>query len=119
MIALALQAAAAFNLLCTGATLENQQPTGEPMEVVLRVDLNAMRFCFDDCGSTIAIARLTDTEILFQDEPMEQWPGARILRRVNRESGEYFAQIGTSAISVGSHGRCNPAPFTGFPQRRF
>ena len=118
MIALALQIGAAFNLVCVG-TQTDYTSSESPMRLVLRIDLDQRRFCFDDCESTLAIASVSDTEIILQDEPMQGPWRARILRRVNRESGAYYASVGTDQIYIRGHGTCETAPFTGFPARRF
>lgn len=117
MIALALQAAAAFNLVCTGTTILNHVDSGRAQEVILRVDLESGRFCFDDCGVVEPIARLSETEIVFQDVNLPATHG-RVLRRMDRATGAYLLSIESDRLSLGMTGRCVTAPFTGFRRRR-
>lgn len=119
MIGVALQAAAAFNLVCSVVT------TGMPSRrstLVMRVDLQSMRYCMERCAQTLPIKRVSESEIVFHDG-MSEYSNTIIRRRVNRESGQYWSstssRFGGRAIETDSHGRCEAAPFTGFPAPRF
>ena len=57
MLALALQSAITFNLVCTGSMLFNGIEL--PDQTILRVALNSARFCFADCRRVERIARVT------------------------------------------------------------
>lgn len=117
MIAVALQVATAFNLVCTGTMIMNRADTGRPQEVILRVDLESGRFCFDDCGQVTAIERVSETEIVFQDVDLPATHG-RVLRRLDRTNGAYLLSIESDRLSMGMVGRCVEAPFTGFSTGR-
>jgi len=111
MLALALQTAVAFNLVCTGTMQLNG--IERPDETVLRVDLESGRFCFADCGRVERIARVTDAEILFQDVPLPA-TGGRVVRRYDRASGDYLLSSVAGSVNIEVRGRCTTAPFTGF-----
>ena len=117
--ALAVAAATAFNLVCVGTTYSGgTQRTAFSLD--LRVDLETQRYCMDDCRQTLPIRSVTPTEIFFENGPTSS---SVIVRRVNRESGAYFSEVKTDLVMIKFHstsyGRCEPAPFTGFPTRKF
>lgn len=124
MIALALQGAAAFNLICTG-TYTSGELLARPEEtrqvqVTLRVDLARGRWCGGTCETTAPIHRVTDTQITFRYEDNRRLDTDTITT-VNRESGEYFDRerfLSFNRYSM-TMGTCERAPFTGFPARRF
>ena len=114
-----LQAALAFNLICTGtAVMQHSHGGSESREDLqeIRVDLQSRRFCLDTCERTVPIASISDGEIVFQDETSETGL-MRIYRRVFRERGAFYAYIKLDAAILTTEGRCDPAPFTGFPER--
>lgn len=124
MLAFALQAVAAFNLVCTGTSRSGpfpggdlSQPGGEPFTITYRVDLEQGRYCAGECITTEAIAEVTDTEITFHRVPITDRGGSRIL--VNRETGRYVHIEVVKDDATVYQGDCQRAPFTGFPQRRF
>lgn len=114
MFVLALQAAAAFNVVCTGTLTLNGME--RPDETVLRVDLESRRFCFADCGRVEPIERVTDAEIVFQDVSLPA-TGGRVLRRFDRATGDYLLSSVAGAVDIQVRGRCVEAPFTGFRRR--
>lgn len=128
MLALAMQAIAAFNLVCTGTsfwgeTRPLQMPENrEPFRAVIRVDLEAGRWCIDQCETTMPLRSVSNTEIVFR---ASEDSAGDTLMTANRESGEFLDRM--RLIGAGSTGMyitmrtgiCERAPFTGFPQRRF
>ena len=110
-------AVAVFNLICT-VTMSSQTEGGAPeirrASIVLRVDLQSRRYCFDRCEQTFPIHAVTDGEITFQDETLEGGSVQR-LRRVFRDSGLYVAMARVGGAGTTASGHCDPAPFTGFP----
>ena len=106
---LTLQAGISFNLICSQIMPPDQVP--DERYLVLRVDLDAGKFCIDDCRSILPIKSTSKTEIIFQDETT---PKGSIVRRVNRETGDYYLLEKASIISMERRGECTVAPFTGF-----
>ncbi|HYI48425.1 MAG TPA: hypothetical protein VEX35_08180 [Allosphingosinicella sp.] len=119
MIALALQTAAAFNLVCTVTFAGTDS---RPTPLIIRVDLDARRFCLDQCVQTNPIVSVTDSEIIFQNGVSEA-SGILIRRVVGGESRRYYASLRSEypgrVIETSSTGTCAAAPFTGFPSRSF
>ena len=122
-IMLAAAAATSFNLTCTGEVLtklKKELPSREPRQVDVRVDLRSNKYCIADCASTIAIKKVTDEEILFQDNPADsEGQNQRFVWRVNRYTGKSSAYLklkdGTDVLEEGF---CTRSPFTGFKQMR-
>lgn len=107
-------AALAFNLICAGNTI-GEKPV--EFSLVIRVDLKAERYCMDDCNHTLPIAKVTETEIVFEDD----LPGPNgIQSRVSRENGSYYSRARIDIwLDETETGRCIAAPFSGFPVRKF
>lgn len=115
MLAVALQAVAAFNLVCSSVvTLDGHE--ARQSQIIIRVDLNTNRFCVGQCLEVFPITSVSPTEVIF-----EQWERDResFIRRVDRTSGRYYSEHHViSRIAIAS-GVCERVPFTGFPQRQF
>ena len=115
-ISIFLQTAATFNLVCTGMIEGGDK--GKPPHVVraftdtISVNLIDRTFCFVPCMRAWPIKSVTPTEIVLQDESE-----ARVthFRKVNRETGAYYAAHTMTLIYSRSKGRCEQAPFTDFP----
>lgn len=125
MIALALQVAAAFNLVCTGTyrtgpiAISTLDLPGTPFTTVYRIDLSRGRFCTNECPSTSALARVTETEITLYDVHTDPGTANGTTTNINRETGAYMStSIFGDSMSVFT-AQCERAPFTGFPTRRF
>jgi hypothetical protein len=126
MVALALQVAAAFNLVCTGTQyigetgLARRQPDGRySFRIIYRIDLESRRWCSNDCRSTAPLVRVTDTQITFEEQADE---AGDAVTTVNRESGEFLDRrraFGPGGFVSMQTGICARAPFTSFPARRF
>jgi hypothetical protein len=113
-------AATSFNLVCTGTVSTGEgfksDKSKTPFSITYRVDLNRDRWCSDRCTSSEPLYGVTNEEIIFRFQKDED---LTIATRVNRESGVYsdLAKLGPGWIH--SFGKCQPAPFTGLPGRRF
>lgn len=123
MITAALQATLAFNLVCSvNSEATSTNPAFPPytarrdVTVTLRVDLQQRRWCVEECRETMPIVLMTETEIWFHLGPIGTSTGERY---VNWESGAYVDNQYWDDRTFRATGRCEPAPFTGFPQRRF
>jgi hypothetical protein len=120
VIALALQAAATFNLICTGTSTAGRMADNHPLfwgpfTVTIRVDLASRRWCEQECRESRALAAVSTTTISFEeDSPRRR---LRTVHYVNRESGEYrlYSQLGGAFIT--RTGTCERAPYSGLPAR--
>lgn len=115
VIALALslmpgQATAAdqFDLLCVSTK-------GEKLHY--RVDLAAREWCWEECKfGTWRIADVTSSRIVFKDEATARSIVSNVVDRASGTFSRYNRDLsGTSASS----GKCEPAPFSGFPKAKF
>jgi hypothetical protein len=122
---LALAAAAAFNLVCSGTETysDNMAPSSareRPFSVTYRVDLNAGRWCSGECPETLAIYRVTERQItLTSNEAQRKNTVDWIHIDINRESGRLSADTVLKTSFYIRDGQCRPAPFAGFPTRKF
>jgi hypothetical protein len=106
MLAFALQAVAAFNLVCSVTATAGTSRARSTL--ILRVDLERWRWCISECRTTQPLVSVTETEIWFTSS-----------RHVSRETGRYFDYNALPSGDFRAEGTCERAPFTGFPQRRF
>jgi hypothetical protein len=118
VIALALQTLAAFNLVCTGTMrtgpvgLALPEAGGEPFAITYRVDLASRQWCSDECAETQALALVTDTEFLLRED--HRADGSHVII-VGRQLGLFADTFITGNTATLRSGRCEQAPFTGFP----
>lgn len=114
---LALASAAAFNLVCLQTTLDGKAVKRDP--VVYRVDMDAGRYCSDECLESEEIDKVTDLELFLM---LKTTGRIQFLLRVNRESGNYVFRVEVGPNDpkpIVAEGHCEAAPFTGLPTRKF
>lgn len=120
MPAPALTALAAFNLICTGTLrtgpigLAMPEAGGEPYTITYRVDLASNLWCSDECASLEPIVLVTDTELLLREAHV---PSGGRTTIVGRLVGLFADTSIDGNIATLRSGRCEQAPFTGFPVR--
>ncbi len=109
-----------FNLTCVGPkkvidlSLVAEETTQERM--VLRLDLDAKKWCTADCQQTMPIAEVTNTAIVLQKSVLTPGPGQMfMINEVNRTSGRYIRSSRFKGLSINYDGACEKTPFTGFP----
>jgi hypothetical protein len=120
MPAFALQAAAAFNLVCTGTyTTEPSFATGAaasaeaPFTIIYRIDLDRALYCAGDCVLLEPLAEVTDNEILLRNSAILSGFEDGTVIAWNRGTGQYIGRaVGVNTVRY--FGRCERAPFTGF-----
>lgn len=112
-------AAAAFNLTCTGTVKHlGVAPEEKPFSRTIVLDLDARKWCEDDCKSVYDIQDIQSTSImLVEDAKVTPGVGRYSQRKfVNRETGTYSATLdGYGSLSIYT-GKCEKADFTGFPK---
>lgn len=125
MTSVALAAAMAFNLVCTGTTYigsgmdalkkENRSPYSE----TFRIDLGAERWCSGKCVTTSRIYRFSQTRIMLKLEQDDRI-GLESFISLNREDGSIVDRTKASEeFIIMNTGKCERAAFTGFPARKF
>jgi hypothetical protein len=118
MLAAALPAIAAFNLICTGTLrtgpigLAMPEAGGEPFTITYRVDLASRTWCSDACDSPERLALVTDTEILLREDHGSTQSHVII---VGRQLGLFADTFINGTTATLRSGRCEQAEFTGFP----
>lgn len=118
MIAPAVAAIAAFNLVCTGTLrtgpvgLAMPESGGAPFAITYRVDLASNLWCSDECAAPERLALVTDTEYLLREDHR---PSGSHVIIVGRQLGLFADTYINGNIATLRSGRCEQAPFTGFP----
>lgn len=110
----------AFNLSCTGTVkhLGGATPEEKPFARTIVVDLDAKKWCEDDCKSVYDIQDIQPAGLmLVEDTKVTPGVGRYFQRKfVNRETGAYSATLdGYGSLTIYS-GKCEKAEFTGFPE---
>lgn len=111
MKTLLIAALAAFNLECSGVSQFGTAPQ-EPFQKTFRVDLDAGRWCENDCKRTWPFFAITDDALIFQAKVDRI---SSIREQVDRQSGEYTAEGRALRSEMRWQGRCVRADFTGMP----
>jgi len=119
-----LAVAAAFNLVCSGTTYigagmdalkkENQSAYA----ATFRIDLDAERWCAGDCKTTEHIYAIGLTKIMLKLERDEKIPSESFIS-LNREDGSVLDRSKVADFMIMHIGKCERAPFSGFPIRKF
>jgi hypothetical protein len=120
MLAAALHAALAFNLVCTGT--ERTGPLGlaipehhaVPFEISYRVDLDLRRWCSDACAEVEALGDVVLARILLRDR---HWPEGSHVIIFDPATGRLTDTLNQGNRMVLRHASCTRAAFTGFPGR--
>lgn len=119
----AVAAAAAFNLVCSGTvTTESvfDGKTSKPYEYTYRIDLNAKKYCTDECIGLRDIADIQPMQITLSetkvDTPREHhWSYMRIDRGTGAHKGVSASGVRASRMILEWNGTCEKSEFTGFP----
>ena len=117
MIAQVLEAALAFNLVCSGMTrtgplgLAMPEADGDPVEIVYRMDLDARLWCSGACEATERLDSIVDGTIVLRDL---HYPAGSSVIMVMPALGRFTdTRVEWSNATLIS-GACRRAPFTGF-----
>lgn len=119
-----LAAAAAFNLVCSGTLSQKsfQTERAEPYSYTYRIDLDAKKFCGDECKAISDIAEVQPGFIrLFPNKNIDT-PRLREFSNetINRETGRHSALstsgFGRNILIMKWEGKCERSAFTGFPE---
>lgn len=112
-----------FDLLCEGVVTSDGDPAGAPVVRRIRIDLEAGRWCADDCSRTEAIAEASaDALVLDRDGQAPGGPGRYALQTVSRVTGAWRSDVSMRrpvSMWVKVAGSCRPAAFSGFPAAMF
>src|SRR6185312_12231603 len=118
MIATALQIGLAFNLICSGTMrsgpvgLALPEQDGQPFTITYRIDLDARRWCSDECGETEALDSVVEGQILLRDR--HDPDGSNVVTIFPAQRRFTDTAIAGNVATLRS-GTCDPEPFTGFP----
>lgn len=124
---LAAAAVAAFNLVCSG-TNYNFNPSiplsphvdERAFMRTYRIDLDSGRWCLEECRETKPLYGVSETQILLAvDDFGDENDLHDVLIRINRETGELVDRLRVHTFGIMYLGKCAPAPFSGFPARKF
>ncbi len=118
MLAAALQAALAFNLVCTGT--ERAGPLGlalpdsaaTPFAASYRIDLDLRRWCSDACDETEALGGIVLARILLRDHHSPE--GSHVII-FDPATGLLTDTLNHGDRMVLRHATCTRERFTGFP----
>lgn len=117
------QVGSQFDLDCNGLMTSDfdGRKSESKYHVRMHIDLNNREWCVDDCSSLMAIAQINDNAIILSNYKEEHLSA---YFQVNRRSGELVevSEIrggNGKAGDISVWGRCTPALFTPFPERKF
>lgn len=116
-----LAAVTAFNLVCSGTTFigDVKKENQSAYAATFRIDLNAKRWCVGQCETTSPIFGISSTQIILKLEE-DKNSGYESFISLNRENGAILdrTKIDYKPFIMQS-GKCERAPFTGFPAIKF
>ena len=122
---IAIAAAAAFNLVCSGTEWAGTKPadkdpynkaTGKPFTDTYRVNLERGRWCFNTCDTTSPIQQADEANILLDSATDPDLKSGRLIR-VSRETGQLVHRVAIGDYAFIRIGKCEAGPFTSFPKK--
>lgn len=111
-------AAEQFDLQCTKQV--RGSGVAETNTRTYRIDLEAKRWCMDDCKTALGIKSVTPDRITINEtDPAER--RYRDSHYIDRGTGKYVQTYDSRATGtfIVTEGVCEPAPFTGLPSTKF
>ena len=114
-------AADQFDLVCTGKERVRVDGGWKPVTVRYRVDLSKKVFCAFECRSLQSISAVDAARITFQASDEAAAPDSGFVEHyVDRTTGAWknYANTGRDLL-VDDEGKCEAAPFSGFPAAKF
>ncbi|PTQ12963.1 hypothetical protein CLG96_02130 [Sphingomonas oleivorans] len=102
-------AADQFDLVCVSKT----------QTVRYRVDLAKGEACSDSCDRVWKMGEATTGELRLIDKRPDYRGDLEERSVVSRQSGEWHYDMSMSGSSSSRDGKCDPAPFSGFPAAKF
>ncbi len=122
-VVLAIQSPQQFDLICENTTRTQSSvmaPETETGTVRVRLDLDRMVFCFDDCENVLAIVAANSSEIILNSKNDAE---AVQETSISRVSGEYVGRLsvdmGSYTVQMDTQGQCRPSAYTPIPEARF
>lgn len=110
LISTPAMAAEQFDLICTA----------KKETVRYRIDLAAGEWCADSCRSVLKIASVTEGTITLLSRERQAPSDVQVLKKIERSTGEWTdISVGGGYDPVFIKGRCEAAPFSGFPAKKF
>jgi|GEM_PF-5912866 len=120
MIAAALEAALAFNLVCSGMArtgplgLVMPEAGGDPVAITYRVDLDARLWCSGACETVERLDSVFEGVIVLRDR---HYPAGSSVIMVNPATGRFTDTSVEWTRATLISGACEVAPFGGFVDR--
>lgn len=118
MLAAALQAVVAFNMVCTGMLrtgpvgMALPEEAGEPFTITYRIDVDAALWCEDDCREREGLAVAEGVLVLRERYDPD---GSNVIM-VNPRLGRFSDTLIEGNAATLRSGTCTPEPFSGFPR---
>jgi hypothetical protein len=118
MIAIALEVALAFDLVCSGMVrtgpvgLAMPESSGDPIELTYRIDVDGRMWCSNDCEETERLDSVIEGVILLRDRHLAT--GSSVIM-ISPAEGRFSDIRIDGNIATLTSGTCSVAPFTGFP----
>ncbi|HEX7856088.1 MAG TPA: hypothetical protein VF503_20600 [Sphingobium sp.] len=122
LIAAPAVAADQFDLVCHGEVKHSPDGKWRPIDFRYRIDLVSRRWCDSECNGASDIAEVSDLQITLAAND-QKYPG-RIYESswIDRLNGDlHYIYSGGLGSFEERRGKCEVAPFSGFPavQRKF
>jgi hypothetical protein len=124
MIAIALEVALAFDLVCSGTVrtgpvgLAMPEASGDPIELTYRVDVDGRMWCSDACDETERLDSVFEGVIVLRDRHLATGSSVIMISPADGRFSDTRIDAGIDGnIATLASGVCRVAPFTGFPDR--
>lgn len=117
------QTATQFDLVCSGTRQSSINGPVEPHEYRLRIDLEAERWCWNECPRTMPIVEIAPDQLTLLSERVDtdrtRSTHENTVSRVTGEHRAIWIESRPFPTFVETKGQCEAADFSGFPAARF
>lgn len=105
-----------FDLACVGATGEAHGITWNPVDIYLRVDVAAGKWCEGDCSTIHDLADVQPSRIFLEKQSeYEKIREIAHIRSIDRVTGEYTYLQESPRGAAQQRALCTARAFSGFP----
>ena len=108
-----------FDLICTGQSKLRAFAASSASTVRYRIDLLQGSWCAENCSTVQKLVRIEEGRLVLVEKRPADRLGYSALNEIDRVSGKNVETIRGGSLYLDASRSCIPAPFSGFPSRKF
>jgi hypothetical protein len=105
-----------FDLICTGKRYSGSS-TVEDFSQRYRINISAMRWCWEKCTETSDLVSATESELVLENGMIRST--VHKSTSINRQTGKLFVDYRSDIMRFSEIADCEKGNFSGFPTNKF